>query len=121
MKQEIFNLDKLIKIRVSNRRMCFQLTYQPYNKKTFWFHGNDEGFYEFLNEKPYTAAELESGVHNNTKYIVEDINVYYRPQVILFFGDNISYTKEFDTYDEALNYGNEIRLKCITNPLIVNF
>lgn len=120
MKQEIYNLDKLIKIRVSNRRKCYQLTYRPYTKGTFWYYGCAEGFYEFMNDKPYTVAELESGVHNKTKYIVENNHVYYRPQVQLWFSDEISYTKVFDTYDEALNYGNEIKLKCISNPLIID-
>lgn len=106
--KRIFNGEMLVSVKIRDKRKAHGFKYRPFKKKTFWSSEQKEGFYyeDFLSEECLTKEELENGVFNKTSFIVEDKEVYCRPKVILNFIDNSTIVKEFDTYREALNWGN---------------
>lgn len=103
MKQEIiYNLSHLIKVRIKDKEET-QYKYSPF-QKSFW--GNiKEGFYFY---------GILSSYHYHTKqalekegYLIENNVVYDLPEVKLFFLGDHTHSKQFTTYEKALEWGVE--------------
>jgi hypothetical protein len=115
MSKRIYNLDAIESIKIRDKRTSTNLEYKPF-KKRFW--GNrPEGFYAKHDLTTYTKEDLETGKYWGENLLVIDNIVYRRPYVEITFVSGQTYTKIFDTNKEALEYGNDISTKSITNPL----
>lgn len=116
----IFNMEALVSVTVKGRKKEIDLKFKPF-KKSFW--GNTkEGFYDVFSmcdDYCYTAEELVSGKYYDTKLIVENNVAYYRPYVRLNFMAGQTYIQEFDTYCEALAWGQEQANKGMKVKLMV--
>lgn len=114
----IFNLEALVKVKIVDKRKCPYVEYKPFNK-IFW--GNTkEGFYTDMGGY-YTAKDLTSGNWwGECSLIVEDNIAYYKPYVQLCFAGGVEHNKVFDTYEEALKWGNEQAEKAINVKLLIN-
>jgi len=114
MKNEIYNLEKLVKIKIYDKEKVRGFRYGEF-KKSFW--GNQKaGFYYTLTiGRPdyYSAEDLNNKKFNNYTCFVEDENVYYYPKVVLRFPEEIRYEKEFKTREEAEVWAEEIANKGI--------
>lgn len=76
-------------------------------KKVF-FGDRKEGFTTILSSSVYTKEEIESGKWFDTKFIVENNIVYYFPYVTLSFIDGSKKHRTFNTYKEAVEFGNDM-------------
>ena len=123
MGKTIYNGDTLIKIVVRDKRenQCFE--FKPFKKRLLWAN-TEEGFYETLfGQGPFSKEDLEEAnicyPYNSAEiYQVEDNKVFYRPSVTLFFANDHSYIKEFDTYEKALQWAEHKANICIGIQLI---
>lgn len=117
--KQIFNLDTVIKINVGDRRKSKNFKFVDEQKKSFWGHGHKAGYVTLWGDKVYTKEELEKGEYENIKYLFIGDEIFYRPYVEVIFPEKIVHYKTFDTYEEAQEYGNELQIKSIPNPLVI--
>lgn len=109
MKKTIFNLEAIVSIEIVDKKQDRHYKYHPY-KNTFW-EKTEEGFYgSFL---PFISIkEARSGNMPFDFLFVSDMyngnKLFYKPYVQLNFCDGSGKCQTFNTYDEALNYGNEM-------------
>jgi homospermidine synthase len=97
---ETYNLDKLVKIEILNERLDDFYSY----KKEIKFLGitiRSEGFYSILHDYYEDCP---------TNYFLKDGKVFLKSRVLLRF-TNESTVFFFNTYDEALNFHNQLLLK----------
>lgn len=103
----IFNLEALVSIEIRDKKLCAYLDYRPF-KKSFW--GNTrEGFYDNIENAHYSKEEIEKGNFCGVKLLVEGNNVFYFPCVNTYFADGSKYNKEFDTFEQANQYGRDLQ------------
>lgn len=113
--KKIFNLNALVSVLIKDKYRCYDIIYKSYKKGLF--RNRKEGFY--YSDCLYSDANLllkkdieggtTKGIFKGFKLIIEGNIVYYKPYVQLSFssGEN-SKCKEFDTYQEALDFGNKV-------------
>lgn len=118
----IYNGETIIKIVVRDKRETSRLEYKPF-KKRFWGKNKEAGFYgTTFSEGPFTKEDLESGkvefyYSESMKFIVEDNKAYLFPEVTICYADEHTFTKKFDTFEEAEKWAKEIIDKSIKVPL----
>ena len=124
MEIEYYNMEQLVKIVVKDKKDA-GFSYYGDVKKSFclWFFDlyNKVGYYDSFRSY-YSKEGLESGQYHDVKFIVDDVNkkVYYRPYVsIIFTNDEANFYKIFDTFEEALAYGEEISKKYIKKLFVL--
>ena len=111
----IYNADSVVYVRIKDKELDYRWEYKPY-KKSFWSGVEEEGWYDIFNSH-YTKEELESGEYHGVRFIVNETSVYFRPNVTVKFFDGSCVNKVFDTYEEALVYGNMRAAFCMTKIL----
>jgi hypothetical protein len=115
----IYNGDQLVKVVINDRKQDTDLEWRPF-KKSFW--GNQkEGFYNRYSicNTVYTADELRNGELYGIKLIVDYQTVYYKPNVKLHFANKDSFTKVFNSYEEALSWGKAIAQEHIKAQIVI--
>jgi hypothetical protein len=117
--KHIYNLDTVIKINVNDRCKTNRFKFVEEEKKTFWNHGNKAGYITLWDNYVYSKEELENGKYDGIKFLFVDDEMFYRPYVEVLFPNDIKHIKKFNTYEEAQEYANEIRIKSIPNPLVI--
>ena len=113
MNKKIFLLDQLVSIEIADKKPYNELEYRPSkdgwfgSKRIFWGY-EPEGFYYFYHgTSPYSKKQIETGKYNDVPLLVIDNKVYFHPYVKLIFTNDIK-IDGFKTYEEALDFGNEI-------------
>jgi len=115
--ERILNLETITTIDIVEEKVCNYIDYKPY-KKSFW-GDTKEGFYGFMEDRCYTKEEIENGYYLGTKLIVKDKVAYYKPYVTLTLISGTKHHKEFNTYKEASEWGNDIAGKSIKARLVL--
>jgi len=115
MAKTIFNLEALVCVEVVNKKRCVYLKYARQSKFIFVF--TEEGFYDLFGSGPYSKEEVEQGKYHNTRLLVFQNEVYYKPYVKLTFAGGKEKVKEFSNYEDAKKYGEEMAEKYITQKL----
>ena len=118
MIKKIFNLDALVKVSITDKKITF-FEYQKEVKKTFWTNGHSEGYMMYGRTTLLTEQKLTNGSWRGIKFIVENNIVYDRPEVVLTFACGVIQRITFATYEEAKAYGEEQANKNISNQLIL--
>lgn len=107
----ILNAEALVRVRIFDKEEHWYLAYQPY-KKTFW-RTQKEGFSQTFGEL-LSKEELEKD-----GFLVIDNVVYHKPYVKLYFTDGVEYSKTFNTYEEAIEWGEVKANEGIKTRLII--
>jgi len=108
----IYNLDQVVNIYISDKYLNRSYEYKKFKKRLF-LKNIEEGFYTFNNNK---KANIE---YLNKQYIILGSDVWYKPSVELTFSNNEVHIEYFDTYEEAIQYGNDITNKNFSAKLEV--
>lgn len=102
---QIYNQKALVRVIISDKSIHNWLIFKPAYKK--WYRSAPDRFQGLVSSDYYSAEQLRNGEYNGQKLIVENNKVYYRPCVTLNYMGKISSTRYFDTYEEALKFGND--------------
>lgn len=105
--KHIFNAHALVSVKIVDRKENHHWDWIPF-KKGFWCN-RKEGFYELYyhplgGRTPHSEEEL---IKEYDHLLIIDKKVYYKPYAKLTFTNGQTYTKEFNTYEEALTWGRE--------------
>lgn len=116
--KSIYNLETLVGVQIFKKVKVENLEWRPAKKK--WLNSREEGYICTETGNFYTAEQIENGDCHNVAYVIDGNTVYHKPYVALFFvNSKLDFTKEFDKYDEAYNWGIEQANKGITVKLIL--
>lgn len=94
-----YNLDKLVKVVVSNITPSTWYSYRK-GRKFLGIIFENEGVYGFLNGF--------IGLEAPENHIIKDCTIYKKPSVCLHYQADHSKTYYFDTYQEAKNFASEL-------------
>lgn len=107
MKKETYiNSNTICSITVKDKWLDKDFVW--YDQTKSLFTKKPEGFYcyrGFSFEQYYT----ETDIIKSSKYLVEDKQVYLKPDVTVTLVSNKSYVKYFDTYEEAQTYAAKLQ------------
>lgn len=97
-----YNLEKLIRISVFDKQ---ESGIYYYTEKKFWGFVTKKACF-----RNWIGDEVDKSDLSN--FIIENNIVYEKPECKLDFVDKYKKSYEFDTYDEALQKAEEIKLQC---------
>lgn len=108
MKKLILNLNALVSVKIKDKECVTDLVYrEAIPKKHFWQTDKPAGFYDKNWGSYYTTQNLQNGKWYKTKLMIIEKAAYFKPTVGLCFFDGNKYWTEFNTYQEALDWGNK--------------
>jgi len=108
MKQISYNLEKLIKITVRDILECNNYKYVE-KYKNFW--GKIKPAYiQYVSGYRIGDEPLKSFNDLPSECFIKDKIIYWKADCKLYFQDDYAYTYWFNTYQEALDKANEIKL-----------
>lgn len=96
-----YNLDKLIKVKVSDFYPAIWYEYRL-EKKYFGFIFQKEGIYDDCIKYEYLGFKIPEG------HILKDKVLYEKPEVLMTFVSGYKTVKIFDTLEEAKTFAEEI-------------
>ena len=97
-----YNLDKLVKVKVSDFYPCIWYRYfEEVKKKYFWSEHIKAGVYNVFLGNTYVGKAP-------SYCVVKEGNVYEKPKVTLNFDSDVETIKYFDTLDEAKTFSDEL-------------
>lgn len=100
--KHIFNAHTLVSVKIEDRREDYRYYYVEYKKGGFLRHFIKQGWRHIFDNDYWTEDDII-----NEGRIIENNKVYYKPYTLLTFTNGQTYRKEFNTYEEALKWGNE--------------
>lgn len=123
MEKSVYNLDKIIKIEILEKRESNRFRYQEAESYLFGLIKFKGGFCPIqvvATSETYSKEQLEAGEYpySNQKYVVEDYKVYCKPRVVIHFSNDYILNIDFDTNEEAHKRLEEIVDKSIPNLLV---
>jgi len=119
MRENHLNLNHLVRIFLRDRIKAKSFIYRAEKKYFFGLFEQQEGFvnsYELISDQLQSKEDLEK-----EGFIVEGKNVFYKPQVSLFFSNREEFHKEFDTFDEAKIYAETVKSESMINNRFLKF
>ena len=117
MNTTIYDLDKLVSIKVVGKKQSANLIYKPFSKNK-WNGDRLEGFYHKVHDYDYYYSMTE--VEKSTTMYAENLILYYKPYVELRFVNNSTHVEHFNTDQEALLWAQNKAHECIKIQYIVN-
>ena len=106
MAEKIYNLDKVVSVKIYDKSLYFYLDYVKPKTKGFFKHG---GYFKHVfavgDNKYYSEKDIISGKYNDTEYLVINNTVYEKPYVKITFVNNEKIIFVFNTYEDALEWG----------------
>lgn len=114
METIIYNLDKVISIRLQDKTPSRYYRYKPAHKILFGLFNVGECIEEITFGKQYN---VETFLNENDSHILYNNVLYTKPRVTITLDNNDHTTKYFDSYQEAQMYANSITIK---TPLTIN-
>lgn len=119
MRKDIYNLEKLVSIKVVDKKRYNLLEYKPFKKGWIKFFDDEAGFYSaFDTSTPYSKEQLETGRYNDINFLIENNKVFYTPYIKLMFDGDVNFCIDFQTYQEALDYANNIAKESFLKSII---
>ncbi len=118
----IFNLEDLTSIKIRDKRKNVRYAYvAEHISGILWWRTQIEAyFYEFVHDWHHEFPKSREDLLKAGYQVNDDTHVvYYKPYVTLKFSNGEEYTKEFEVYQEALEWGTE-QSKVISKPLIID-
>lgn len=101
--KKIYNLDKLVCIKICDKTVNYEYVYKPFKKK-FW-NNQKGGFYcDNYHISDDTILEI---IKDNNWLLLNNI-IYHKPRVTLYFTNGTKTVRIFNTYKEACDFGIEI-------------
>jgi hypothetical protein len=120
MRENHLNLSHLVRIFLRDKKKAKEFVYREEKKYFFGIFQEKEGFvnsYEIMSDSlKYSKEDLEK-----EGFIVEGKNVFYKPQLSLFFSNKEEFHKEFDTFDEAKMYAGFVKSESMFNNRFLKF
>ncbi len=110
MSQSFYNLNTLVQVQVWDFYPVREFVYTPAIEACWWKFrkARPEGFEYGMFATFYIKEEIEGKSFGRFgEMIVKDNKVFDKPQVKLTFANDHSYSKNFDTYNDAVNWGSE--------------
>ena len=103
-RKTIYNLDTLVSVKIEDKKECTYLKFVP--TRNYWLFTIKEHFTD--DNHRYSKEYLEAkGYYSGDSMLVENNKVYFKPSATLRFANQESYTKKFDTIQEATKWGLE--------------
>lgn len=114
MTKHIINLSLVSKISIVDKQPCTHFEWRDEH----WFKifgipicKQKARYYDDATLSIYTAEYIREGKYNNIKFIEENKTFYWKPYVKLFVGKDCILCQEFDTFEDALKWGEEQAVK----------
>ena len=122
MAKSVYNLDKIVKIEVQEKRESRGFYYSPAKSYLLGLLKDKEGF-RFnisIDHKIYTKEEVEADTSYGHKLIVEGDKVYCKPRVVVHFVGDFQLRIVCDTNEEAYKQMQDIKTMAIPMSLESN-
>jgi hypothetical protein len=102
---EYYDLSKIIKVKIRDKRLSLRFVYEPFSPKKWWFDSDvKEGFRDYYDRIVYDNTIYDKEFVEELGYIVEAKNVYNKPFIEINFLDKYVFKKTFDSVEEAKDW-----------------
>lgn len=109
-----YNQEQIVSVHIKNKSADIHYEYKLYKKGNFFRSTVKEGVYFIFFGGQYQGTKDEFLTKYN-QYIIENNVVFEKPKVAIKFTDGSKKEVHFEEFDQALQYGKNLRK---TNHLI---
>lgn len=105
---KIYNLETIISVKIFDKEVSKSYYYVPAKSYFFGKIKIAERIERKYDYKQFKIEDFKTHLDGNTNMFIDNNIVYYKPYVRIHFVDGSTKQREFNTYKEALDWGQDI-------------